>query len=160
MDEAYAAVGRAIIAAQIFETALVPIFEIHRIHTEPNRLDETRGYLSAGAFKMPVANIVKYLSSQGNVAPDLEDRLNEYIQDRHLLVHRWLHENPVPLAQDPETMLPLMEHARKVEREAADLTRLIVGYVVKYGEPEWAASNPEDFSAKMAALFQSAHRDS
>jgi hypothetical protein len=158
MEQAYAAVGRAIVAAQIFETALVPIFELHRVHTEPDRLSETKGYLSAGAFKMPVTNIVKFLSSRGSIAPDLEARLHSYIQDRHLLVHRWLHENPLPLESEPETMLPLMEHAQKVEREATDLARLIVGYVVKYAEPEWAASNPEDFSAKMAALFRGAHR--
>ena len=160
MEQAYAAVGRAIVAAQIFETELVPIFELHRVHAEPDRLSETKGYLSAGAFKMPITNIVMFWNSRGSIASNLEARLHSYIQDRHLLVHRWLHENPLPLDCDPETMRPLMEHAQKVEHEATELARLIVGHVVKYGEPEWAASNPEEFSAKMAALFRPAHQQS
>jgi hypothetical protein len=156
MDQAYAAVGRAIVAAQIFETVLVPIFELHRIHTEPGRLDQTRGFLSAGAFKVPVANLIKILRDRGGIAPDLEARLSTYVEDRHLLVHRWVQENPLPDDQDPATLLPLMEHALKVEREANELARIIVGYVLKYGG---SAADPDEFSTKMATMFQAAHKE-
>jgi hypothetical protein len=33
MQEAYAAIGRAVFAAQRFETALVPIFEFFKLQT-------------------------------------------------------------------------------------------------------------------------------
>ena len=159
MDKAYEAVGRAIVAAQIFETVLIPIVELHRVHTEPSRLGHTKGCISAGAFKVPVANIVKFLHDRGSIAPDLETRLTAYIRDRHLLVHRWVQENPLPIDQEPETLVPLMEHAARVEREANDLARIFVGYVLKYAEPTWSTAHPDEFRSKMIALFHGAHKE-
>lgn len=160
MDIAYTAVGRAVLATQMLETALVPILEMHRLHAEPGRLTETGGYLSAGAFKVPVSNIVKLLVEKGAIAPDLEERLNAYVQDRHLLIHRWIQERGLPDERSPKDFLLLAEFAVRVEREARELTRMLVGYVVKHGEPTWAEANPEEHSRRMAELFQRAHRES
>lgn len=66
MQEAYAAIGRAVVAAQMFETALVPIFEFFKMHTKPGYLEKTGGYVSAGAFKVPIKSIVNMLSERGH----------------------------------------------------------------------------------------------
>ena len=153
MEVAYIAVGKAVLAAQMLETALVPIYEIHRLHTEPARLQETGGFLAAGAFKVPVANIVKALATKGSIAPDLQARLVKYNEDRHLLVHRWVQEQGSPVSADAAYFLRLATHALQVEREALDLARIIVGYVVRYAEPEWAAANMDEFRAKMRNIF-------
>ncbi len=92
MNHAYFAIGRAVFAAQMLETALIPIFEFFKMHTEPGYLEKTGGYVTEGAFKVPIKNVVKFLSERGSIAPDLETRLNKYVEDRHLLIHRWIQQ--------------------------------------------------------------------
>ena len=143
--------------AQLLETALVPIFEIHRVNTEPDRLAKTDGYLSAGAFKVPTSSIVKMLSDKGSIAPDLETRLKTYIEDRHLLVHRWVQEKGIPTTE--KDFLLLAKLALTVEKEARDLIRIFAGYMVKHTEPDWAAANLDEYRSRMAAIFLEAHKD-
>ena len=81
MEQAYAAIGRAVVAAQVFETALIPIFEFFKMRTGLHR--EDGGDVRAGAFKVPVKSIVNTLAEQGSIAPDLEMRLSQYVEDRH-----------------------------------------------------------------------------
>jgi hypothetical protein len=152
-----AAIGRAVLAAQIFETALVPIFEFFKMQTEPGYLEKTGGYVRAGTFKVPVSNIVKALSEHGNIAPDLEARLTAYINDRHTLIHRWVLEHGWPDEHDAASFAPIVELANRVEQEAKQLTRQIVGYVVKFSDPTWASSNEAEYRERMAQLFQRAH---
>ena len=159
MELAYVAVGRAILAAQLFETALVPIFEMHRIHSEPDRLGKTGGYLAAGAFKVPIASIVRILAEKGTIAPDLETRLKAYVEDRHLLVHRWVQERGIPDDNNPKDFLLLAEFALRVEREARELARIFVGYILKYADPDWSAANQDEYKARMAQMFLRAHVD-
>ena len=45
MEQAYAAIGRAVAFAQIFETALIPIFEFFKMQTDPGYLEKTGGYV-------------------------------------------------------------------------------------------------------------------
>ena len=157
MEHAYTAIGRAVASAQIFETVLIPIFEFFKMQTEPGYLEKTGGYVTAGAFKVPFKNIIKRLSENGEIAPDLETRLNSYIEDRHRLIHRWFQENGWPAENDAVGFAPIIELANRVEREAKKLTRLFAGYVARFSEPEWSAANTEDYKARMAAIFQSAH---
>ncbi|HXX08335.1 MAG TPA: hypothetical protein VEJ43_09740 [Pseudolabrys sp.] len=159
MEQAYAAIGRAVIFAQLFETALVPIFELFKMQTEPGYREKTGGYISAGAFKVPITNIVKALSATGDIAPDLETRLTAYIADRHTLIHRWVQIHGLPAEDDVAAIGAILELANRVENEAKDLTQLLVGYVVKYAEPEWASTNMEEYKARMAEIFRRAHID-
>lgn len=157
MEQAYAAIGRAVAFAQIFETALIPIFEFFKMQTEPGYREKTGGYVSAGAFKVPVKNIIKALSAKGDLATDLEARLTLYVENRHLLIHRWFQTNGWPAENDAAGFAPIVELANRVEREAKELTRLFTGYMVKFAEPEWAAANGEDYKARMATIFHRAH---
>lgn len=159
MEQAYAAIGRAVAYAQIFETALVPIFEFFKMQTVPRYLEKTGGYVSTGAFKVPIKNIIKALSEKGDIAPDLETRLTSYVEDRHLLVHRWFQNNGWPTENDTAGFAPIIELANRVEREAKDLTLLFAGYMVKLAEPELATTDAESYKAQMAVIFHRAHLD-
>jgi len=159
MEQAYAAIGRAVAFAQIFETALIPIFEFFKMQTDPRYLEKTGGYVPAGAFKVPAKNVIKALSAKGDIAPDLEARLNSYVEDRHVLIHRWVQENGWPAENDSTGFAPIVELANRVEHEARALTRLLTGYMVQFAEPEWAAANGEDYKVKMAVMFQRAHME-
>jgi hypothetical protein len=82
MEQAYSAIGRAVFAAQLFETVLIPIFEFFKMQTEPGYIEKTGGYIPVGAFKVPIKNVVKALSSKGSIASDLEERLNLFVEER------------------------------------------------------------------------------
>jgi hypothetical protein len=159
MEKAYAALGRAVFAAQLFETALIPIFEFFKMQTEPGYIAKTGGYVSAGAFKIPIKNIVKYLSEKGSIASDLEARLAKYVDARHLLVHRWVQQHGWPDDNDAQGFAPIVELASYVECEAKELTRQFAGYMVKYADPNWAAGHDAEYKERMRELFQRAHID-
>jgi hypothetical protein len=157
MQHVYAAIGRAVFFAQLFETALIPIFEFFKMQTEPGYLKNTAGRISAGAFKVPVKNIIKALSTTGSISPDLEERLSRYVEDRHLLIHRWVQEHGWPDDNDAEGFVPILELANRVEAEAKQLTRSFAGYMTKFANPEWAAQHADEYKAKIAQLFHQAH---
>lgn len=159
MEQAYAAIGRAVRAAQVFETILVPIFEFFKMQTEPGYLEKTGGYIPAGAFKVPVRNVIKLLGAKGQIAPDLEVTLDSYVEARHLLIHKWFQEHGWPNDNDTEGFAPVIELASRVERDATALTRLFAGYMAEFGKPEWAAATAEDYRARAAAIFHSVQKD-
>jgi hypothetical protein len=159
MDNAYAAIGRAVFYSQIFETALIPIFEFFKLHTEPGYAEKTGGLLPVGAFKVPVRNIIKALAANENIAPDLEERLSNYIEERHVLIHRWVQENGLPKEDDAEGFAPYVALANRVEQEAKVLTRMLTGYMLKYANPEWAAIHRDEYKSKIGELFLRSHID-
>jgi hypothetical protein len=159
MQLAYAAIGRAVLAAQIFETALIPIFEFFKMQSEPGYLEKTGGYIPAGSFKVPVKSIVNALAAKGSIAEDLEDRLSKYIDDRNTLIHRWVQEHGWPDDNDEEGFAPIVELAGRVELEAKQLTRSFAGYMVKFANPDWAAQHGDEYKDRMAQLFHRAHID-
>lgn len=157
MEHAYTAIGRAVFAAQIFETALIPIFEIFKMLAEPGYLKKTQGHLPAGAFKLRITDVIAALKKKGDIAPDLETRLRSYVNDRNLLIHRWVQERGWPADNDPVGFAPIIELANRVEHEAHDLARRFTGYVVKYAEPEWSTAHADEYKARMANVFKQAH---
>ncbi|AOK51695.1 hypothetical protein WT15_20530 [Burkholderia stagnalis] len=152
----YVAIGRAVMMAQTFETAMVPIFELFKIHMDPGYHAKTGGYIPEGAFKAPMKNILKELAKRGSVAPELEAQIDAFIESRHKLIHRCIQTYGWPDDSDDAGFAPIVELAGKVEEAARSLTRAIVGYVVVYAAPEWAAANPDEYKAKMAGIFQHA----
>ena len=160
MEKAYAAIGRAVAFSQIFETALIPIFEMFKMQTEAGYLERTGGHIGAGRFKVPVKNVVKILSAEGDIAPDLEARLNSYVEDRHALIHRWFQEHGWPADNDAPGFAPIVELANRVESEARELSRLFAGYMVSFAAPESAVATGDDYKARMAAIFHRAHMES
>ena len=157
MEHAYTAIGRAVFAAQLFETALIPIFESFKMHTQLGYLEKTQGFLPAGAFKTSITNVIKALSEKGNIAPDLEVRLLSYINDRNLLIHRWIQERGWPADNDLVGFAPIIELANHVEQEARELARQITRYVVKYADPDWSKEHADEYKARMADVFHRAH---
>jgi hypothetical protein len=159
MGHAYTAIGRAVFAAQLFETVLVPVFEFFKMSTEPGYLEETGGFVRAGAFRIPVKAIVNTLKAHGQLAPDLESRLSAYVDDRNILIHRWIMEHGWPDEGDVAGFAPVMELAQRVEREARALTLIFANYMVKFASPDWAVDHPVEYRERVAAMFQRAHID-
>lgn len=157
MEYAYTAIGRAVLAAQLFETALVPVFEFFKMQTEPGYLEETGGFVRAGAFRVPVKGIVNELRMRGQLASDLEQRLSAYVDDRNTLVHRWVMERGWPDEGDSAGFLPIVQLAQRVESEANALTLIFVNYILKYASPDQPTQDAQDYRKRIAAMFQRAH---
>ena len=151
MDIAFTTIGRAVLAAQRLELALVPIFELYRIHDEPGRLEATGGKLSPGAFKQPIANMLNQLVARSRISPALDSRFRRYVEDRHLLIHRWILEKGFP--DEKQDWADLAKFGLKVEAEANKLTLLLAEYVLRYGDPETSTCTIEEFGTRMSELF-------
>jgi len=147
MEQAYAAIGRAVFAAQLFETVFVVIFEAFKMHTEPGYPEETGGYITAGAFKFPIKAIVNDLTAKASIAPDLEARLTAYTEDRNLLIHRWFQQHGWPADNDADEVAPIVELANRVEVEAKNLAQQFAGYMVKFASPTLSAPNADDIAS-------------
>ncbi|RVU43060.1 hypothetical protein [Rubrivivax rivuli] len=154
MTAAFASVGRAVWLCQVFEASLAPIYEFFKMNVQPGYFQKTGGYVAGGAYKNPLKNIVKELSARGNIDPTVESRLEKYIEDRHLLVHRWFIQNGWPKDESVEAWKALESHATAVGDEAQDLMHYFTGYIVKHAEPGRAQANPDEYSARISSLFR------
>lgn len=159
MELAYAAIGRAVIAMQMFEVAFVSIHEGFRMITDEAYREATGGMIDEKKYKTATANVVKTLSDRGQIASDLEERLNILIDRRNELMHRWILHKGWPARDDvnPAGYVEVIELATTVEREADALTHLLAGYMVRYAQPDAAEKDPEAYRQAMAALFHKAH---
>jgi hypothetical protein len=73
MEQAYAAIGRAVVAMQMFEVTFVSIHEgFKMIMDEVYR--KTSGMIDEKKCKTASTNVVKVLPDRGQIATDLEDR--------------------------------------------------------------------------------------
>lgn len=155
MQEAYAAIGRAVFFAQLFETALIPIVEGFKMHNVPGYLEKTEGYISAGTYMAPIMNVIKALSAGNSIPIDLEERLRRYVKNRNALIHSSIRDNGLPEENDAEGFSPYIQLANQVEAEAKQLTQIFAGYLIKIASPEHA----HEYEEAMAHFFHRAHID-
>jgi hypothetical protein len=109
-------------------------------------------------FKTPIRNLIKELSSANNIAPEFEVQINNLIERRHLLIHRWYQENGIPSEEETTAIFELIELARGVEKDSKRISGLLAGYIVR-----WGKMNPEQDMmldterTRLLGLFQRAH---
>ncbi|WGS53754.1 hypothetical protein LFL96_22170 [Paraburkholderia sp. D15] len=159
MEQAYAAIGRAVIAMQMFEVAFVSIHEGFKMITDPAYLQTTGGMIEEGRYKNATANVVKALSQHGQIAADLEDQLNTLIDRRNELMHRWFLRNGWPANDDndPASYEDVIRLAQWVRTEADAITRMMASYMLKYAAPDQHARNPEAVNQAVAEMFHRVH---
>jgi hypothetical protein len=83
MKRAYAAIGKAVIFAQILEATIVPLSEIFKMKSDPAYFEKTGGFISEGAFKNATTNIIKELEKRAGIDAGRQERLS----DRHRALH-------------------------------------------------------------------------
>ncbi|MBI2748641.1 MAG: hypothetical protein HYX43_04675 [Burkholderiales bacterium] len=147
------AVGRAVLSAQIFESFFVICVKLHGMVASG-----VSSLIEPEHFKVATRTLVKNLSSANEIAPEFEERINELIEKRHLLIHRWFIEHGLPGDQDTAYLAQLTQLARDVEQGSNGITTLLVGYLLRWGKanPEQnVLADPE--RSRLLALFQRAH---
>ena len=159
MEQAYAAIGRAVIAMQMFEAAFVSIHEGFRMTTDEAYREATGGMIDEQKYWTATANVVKALSGRGQIAADLEDRFNTLIERRNELMHRWFmhHGWPSPDTNSAADFAPVVDLAECVRTEANMITRMMAGYMVQHAHPDAAEKDIEAYRQAMAELFHKLH---
>jgi len=159
MEQAYAAIGRAVIAMQMFEAAFVSIHEGFKMITDPAYLKATGGMIEESRYKNATKNVVKTLSEHGHIAADLEDRLNTLIERRHELMHRWFlrHGWPANDDSDPSSYAEVISLAQWVRAEADAITYMMTGYMLKYAHPGKHEKDPGAVKKAVTELFHRVH---
>jgi len=153
LAQMHEAVGRAVLWAQVFETVFAVCFELLGILKSgiSSLIDFKR-------FKTPTRNLIKELSRTNDIAPELESQINDLIEKRHLLVHRWFHENGLPGAEDTADISALIRLAHDVEENSKRISNLLAGYIVRWGRSNPAQSKLAGAEQRrLLALFQRAH---
>lgn len=157
MQATFAAIGRAVFFAQIFETSLIQVFEIFKKNTDEKYLEAEGSAVSASKFKFPIVNVIKFLSSAEKISPKLQKRLEEYVEDRHVLIHRYVHQNGLPDLADEQSFAGMVELANRVESEARSLSLDLIGYLMS--RLESVTENPGDaewFRQQIGEIFTQA----
>ncbi|WP_244196701.1 hypothetical protein [Paraburkholderia hospita] len=97
----------------------------------------------------------RLLRVRGQIAADLEGRLNALIERRHELMHRWFmhHGWPWPDTNSAADYAPVIELADWVRTEANAITHMMADYMVQHAQPDAAEKDPETYRRAMAELF-------
>ncbi|CFK71776.1 Uncharacterised protein [Burkholderia pseudomallei] len=159
MEQAYAAIGRAVLAMQMFEAAFVSIHEGFKMINDEAYREATGGLITPEKYKTATANVVKVLAQRGQIAADLGDRINALIEERNALMHRWFLEHgwPWPETNNPADYASVIELAERVRNEANAITHMMAGYMIKHAHPDAAEKDPETYKRAMAELFHKLH---
>ena len=159
IDSAQIAIGRAVCACQDFEAVLLVSVELFRMVTEPEYRDLTQGQIAPSKFKTPTKNLLKLLAERNDIAPDLDAQISMLLEGRHKVIHRWTIENGSANSENSEYWRTYGDFATGVEAEAKRITSLLLSYLLKWAEPEWAAANNDEYLARMKQLFRAAGRN-
>ncbi|OJA91914.1 hypothetical protein BGV71_03230 [Burkholderia ubonensis] len=161
MEHAYAAIGRAVIAMQVFEVAFVSVHEGFKMITDKVYREATGGFITPEKYKNATANVVKQLKDRGDIAEDLGARINALIENRNYLMHRWFREHgwPWPDTNNAADYSAVVELAEKVRNEANAISHMMAGYMVKYAHPDVAEKDPDAYKRAMTDLFKKLHVD-
>jgi hypothetical protein len=146
-DRAYLAIGRAVVTLQVFETVFAVLVEMFKMAEDEKYLEQSRGLLPPELFRTPTKRLVKELRRRDAISDVLEGELNALIEDRHVLIHRWHHENGVGDAADADYWRRYEGLAVRAESDARRIYQQLVGYVLKH-------DNTPEFRDRMKRLFR------
>ena len=118
---ALADTGKAILISQTLEKLLVELLEFRKLHQDFNYAVSTNGAISPKYYRNSMMNGVKLLRDQGALHSTLDKALVKYIEERHILVHRWALNHGFPDDSDTQAWQTLQLHARSVGDQAAKL---------------------------------------
>jgi hypothetical protein len=150
---ALADTGKAILVSQTLEKLLVELLEFRKLHQSFDYAISTNGAVAPELYKMALMNGVKRLREQGALHITLDAALVKYIEDRHILVHRWAINHGFPSDVDIVAWQLLQAHARSVGDQAARLYGFFVSYLAEYAMPEVAAKDYQTYQHRMLNMF-------
>jgi hypothetical protein len=150
---ALAETGKAVLASQNLEKLLVELLEFRKLHQNFDYAVTTNGVVAPELHKMALMNGVKRLRDQQALHPTLDKALVRYIEDRHILVHRWALTYGFPEDGDVQAWQELQLHASSVTKQAAGLYSFFISYLEEYAVFEVATKDYAAYQARMLKMF-------
>jgi hypothetical protein len=152
-DDVNASVGKAVLAAQYFEQWLVCAYYHMRIVTEDEFSLSDSQLSDYRIFKNPTKNLVKVLSEKAQIDPMLESRINNLLEQRHMVVHRWFLVGGAPTSQISDHWDDLAEIADSVTAEAMELSFLLLSYMSDSLRQQLSGEDSSRIKEHMARMF-------
>ena len=138
----YKAIGLAIASCQFFEVTFAICVKL--VFSQKKAVDLSNiKPLSKATFRNPTRALIKELRQHIKVDVQFEYTLQDVVERRHRLIHRWAIEKRWPGSEDYESKKELLEFANALSNEANGLSRLFVTYIY-----EWMKKFP-DLSSKL-----------
>lgn len=145
LDQMYKAIGLAIASCQFFEVLFAICVKLIFSQSKAVDLSDIKP-LRKATFRKPTRAIMEELRQHINVDAQFEYTLQDAVERRHRLIHRWAIENRWPGSEDYESQKELLEFAKDLSAEANGLSRLLVPYIY-----EWMKKFP-DLSSNLEPL--------
>lgn len=152
-NAAFTEIGKAIFVSQQLEKILIEMFEFRKLHLDFEYAKETMGAIAPELYKMALMNGIKKLRSQNAIDPSLDKALVKYIDDRHVLVHRWCLNHGFPDYADAQAWNKLHAHAKSLVKQVAQLYDFFTSYLAEYGTMEVAIKDYPAYEARMLNMF-------
>ena len=150
---ALAETGKAVLVSQNLEKLLIEMLEFRKLQQDFDYAKRTGGAISPESYKLALMNGVNRLRDQNAIHPTLDAALVKYIDDRHVLVHRWALNHGFPDYAAVGAWEALGSHARSVASQAASLFGFFTTYLAEYAMPEVAAKDYPTYQARMLSMF-------
>ena len=150
MNKMYETIGRAVIAAQIFESLIVICAEFLRVSSDIISGKTNDGLINPNKFKVATRTILKELSNTNNIDSNFESRISILVEKRHTLIHRWFVKNGLP--EEIEEIQKLTLLAQEVEKESNFIAKKLAEYMVNVNDSE----NP---SVEIINIFKKINMD-
>ena len=147
--EALRQMGGAVFTAQMFEALFVLVARSALKCPDAKDFDEIAPFPDK-AFKQPVAALVKELGQTGQIDPKLADRINDWVEARHTLVHRLILSKPhMKNADFWQSMKDLSKTVYVTSTELClELMEVFVSYAERMPQAKsWLIENRESFEA-------------
>ncbi|HUP61108.1 MAG TPA: hypothetical protein VNA69_11875 [Thermoanaerobaculia bacterium] len=135
---AKAAIGSAVLASQMLEVLFALCVRLAFGQRNVGSARELTP-LEKNFSMLPVRAMLKQLQQHVDVSPEFESRLEDLVERRHTLIHRWGIENTFPTST--EDYIRMAAFSLQIAVDSNALSRLFHGYVVEWMErvPELAA---------------------
>lgn len=152
------AIGRAVGAAQMFETVIVVCAEFLRFSKESLAGKETSAFVNTKRLKTATKALLKELSQSNDIAPDFEERVVRLVDKRHILIHRWYAENGWPDEDDVDDINRLAALAKEVEGESREIVRMLAQYILSADAAARGDTDSGDVRHSLARIFKNVTR--
>lgn len=121
----YESIGRAVCASQTFEQMFVLAMRYSVKQSRAETVEEIVQFRLATASKQPAMALLKEVSGNSAVSPELADRISSYLEKRHRVVHRLGLETGWPGISDIDVMKQILELCTDVENESIELAAIL-----------------------------------
>jgi hypothetical protein len=148
---AHAAIGRAVIACQALEVLFALCVRLGFGQSAAQQLSDITP-LEKNFSKPPMKALLKQLRDHIEVSPEFETRIEDIIERRHKLIHRWGIEENLPAT--PQQYQRIGEFAASLEKDAVEMSHFLhaefVACMKKF--PELAQPKPGEEKAWEAVV--------